>query len=630
LNFNFKSSFSQFYVTNKGEAVIIIKKKQKKLKNILKKIINNYFKSFSYFYKYLGFKVIISVTLCILVGFLDSIGLSMLMPLFTMFNESQTVDTEKLGNLKYLTDGLQSLGFTLNLVTILVFISVFFSLKGIAQYFRSAYQVILQQQFIKKIRLSLISYFSQINYKYFVTADAGRIQNTLSGEVDKVARAYQTYFTALQFSIFVIVYMASAFLIDYKFAILVSIGGLLTNLIYKKLYAKTKGASRELTSENHVFQSLIIQRVANFKYLKATGSDKLFSKKLISSVDLIEKNNRRIGILASVLTGSREPLLILVVMTVIYIQIIILKGSLGPIIMSLLFFYKALNALMMVQTQTNLFLAVSGSLQNMTDFTQELKDNKEQTGIQSFRLFQERIQLLNVSFGYQPNDFILKNIDLEIKKNQTIAFVGESGSGKTTLVNMIAGLIQNDKGTICIDGKDMKELDITTYQNRIGYITQDPVIFNDSVFNNITFWDEQNEINIKKFNIAVSKASIADFIESMEFKEQSILGNSGINLSGGQKQRISIARELYKEIDILILDEATSALDSETERLIQNNIDELKGNYTVLIVAHRLSTIKNADKIVFMNKGKIEMVDDFESLLQRSESFNRMVKLQEL
>lgn len=578
----------------------------------------------------MGFKVIISVTLCILVGFLDSIGLSMLMPLFTMFNESETVDTEKLGNLKYLTDGLQSLGFTLNLVTILVFISVFFSLKGIAQYFRSAYQVILQQQFIKKIRLSLISYFSQINYKYFVTADAGRIQNTLSGEVDKVARAYQTYFTALQFSIFVIVYMASAFLIDYKFAILVSIGGILTNLIYKKLYTKTKGASRELTSENHVFQSLIIQRVANFKYLKATGSDKLFSKKLISSVDLIEKNNRRIGILASVMTGSREPLLILVVMTVIYVQIIILKGSLGPIIMSLLFFYKALNALMMVQTQTNLFLAVSGSLQNMTDFTQELKDNKEQTGIQSFGLFQERIQLLNVSFGYQPNDFILKNIDLEIKKNQTIAFVGESGSGKTTLVNMIAGLIQYDKGTICIDNKDMKELDISTYQNRIGYITQDPVIFNDSVFNNITFWDEQNEINIKKFNEAVSKASIADFIESMEFKEQSILGNSGINLSGGQKQRISIARELYKEIDILILDEATSALDSETERLIQNNIDELKGNYTVLIVAHRLSTIKNADKIVFMNKGKIEMVDDFESLLQRSESFNRMVKLQEL
>ncbi len=554
----------------------------------------------------------------------------MLMPLFTMFNDSEVVDTQKLGNLRYLTDGLQSLGFTLNLVTILVFICIFFSLKGIAQYFRSAYQVILQQEFIKKIRFSLITLFSQVNYKYFVTADAGRIQNTLSGEVDKVARAYQTYFTALQYSIFVFVYMASAFLIDYKFAILVSVGGLMTNLIYKKLYANTKGASRELTSENHVFQSLIIQRVANFKYLKATGSDKLFSKKLISSVDLIEKNNRRIGILASVLTGSREPLLILVVMTVIYIQIIILKGSLGPIIMSLLFFYKALNALMMVQTQTNLFLAVSGSLQNMTDFTQELKANKEKTGKQNFGSFQERIQLIDVSFGYQPKDFILKNIDLEIKKNQTIAFVGESGSGKTTLVNMIAGLMQNDKGSVLIDGKDMKDLDISTYQNRIGYITQDPVIFNDTVFNNITFWDEQNDANIKKFKQAISKASIADFIESMEFKEHSVLGNSGINLSGGQKQRISIARELYKEIDILILDEATSALDSETERLIQNNIDELKGKYTVLIVAHRLSTVKNADRIVFMNKGKIEMIDDFDSLLQRSESFNRMVKLQEL
>lgn len=284
----------------------------------------------------------------------------------------------------------------------------------------------------------------------------------------------------------------------------------------------------------------------------------------------------------------------------------------------------------MVQTQTNLFLAVSGSLQNMTDFTQELKNNKEQTGTDDFKGFKESIKLKDVSFGYQPNDFILKNIDLEIKKNQTVAFVGESGSGKTTLVNIVAGLMQNDLGKIQIDGKDIKGIDVATYQKRIGYITQDPVIFNDTVFNNITFWDEPTPTNILRFEHAISKASIGEFINSMEFKEHSILGNSGINLSGGQKQRISIARELYKDIDILILDEATSALDSETERLIQNNIDELKGNYTVLIVAHRLSTVKNADKIVYMKKGKIEMVGNFDSLLQSSERFSKMVKLQEL
>lgn len=600
------------------------------MKKITKKLLDTYFKNFAYFYRQIGFKIIIAVLLSLTVGLLDSIGLSLFLPLLQMVDESSVADPEKLGNLKFIVEGIEKTGLHLTLHVVLIFLCVFFALKGVAQYIRSAYQVVLQQFYIKKIRLNLIKFFDQVSYKYFVTSDAGRIQNTFSGEVDKVARAYQTYFTALQYIILVIVYMAFAFCIDYKFAVLVTIGGALINFIYKRLYQNTKGASRELTGENHVFQSLIIQRVANFKYLKATGSDVIFSKKLNSSVEKIEVNNKKIGILSAILSSSREPLMIFVVCGVIYIQIVVLQGALGPILISLLFFYKALSALMFVQTQWNLFLAVSGSLQNMSDFTDEFKNNKEDKGSIKFDSFEDKISINDVTFGYSENNPILKNINLDIHKNETIAFVGESGSGKTTIVNIVAGLMKNDKGQILIDGMDSRELDISGYQSRIGYITQDPVIFNDTVFNNVTFWDEKSPENLKRFFHALEKASIKEFVETMPQREDCILGNSGINLSGGQKQRISIARELYKEIDILILDEATSALDSETERLIQDNIDQLKGSYTVLIVAHRLSTIKNADRIVFMNKGKIEMIDTFSSLMENSESFNRMVKLQEL
>jgi subfamily B ATP-binding cassette protein MsbA len=237
--------------------------------------------------------------------------------------------------------------------------------------------------------------------------------------------------------------------------------------------------------------------------------------------------------------------------------------------------------------------------------------------------------LENVDFYYGETQ-ILKNINLEIQPKKTIAFVGESGSGKTTLVNVLSGLIPVDKGTFSIGNNDAKYLKMSSFQKHIGYIAQEAVTFNDTIYNNVTFWAEPSPQNISKFNKAIKQASLTDFIQTLEDKENTHLGNSGINLSGGQRQRIAIARELYKDIEILIMDEATSALDSETEKSIQDSIDALKGKYTILLVAHRLSTIKNADQIVFMKKGEIENVGTFQDLLEQREDFKRMVELQEI
>jgi subfamily B ATP-binding cassette protein MsbA len=214
--------------------------------------------------------------------------------------------------------------------------------------------------------------------------------------------------------------------------------------------------------------------------------------------------------------------------------------------------------------------------------------------------------------------------------NETIAFVGESGSGKTTLVNILAGLIPADEGLVYINDINRNEIDIKSYQSKVGYITQDPVIFNDTIFNNVTLWDEPNAVNIQRFHSVLEKAAIDSFVLEQPLGANTILGNDGVNLSGGQKQRISIARELYKDIEFLIMDEATSALDSETERAIQESIDALKGFYTIFIVAHRLSTIRNADRIVVMNKGEIQQIGSYEELINSSVLFKKMIELQEL
>lgn len=597
--------------------------------NKFKQLIKKYFTNFSYFFRYLRFRVFIVLALSIAVGVLDGFGLAMFLPLLQMVNNSSSVSADSLGNLKFLVNFVQMLGFGVNLFSILVLMCVFFILKGIAFFYQGYYHVSVQQLFIRKIRLNNIDGLNSMRYKSFVLSDVGQIQNSLTGEVERVVKAFDNYFIGIQLAIMVLVYMGFAFLIDAQFAILVSVGGGLSNFIYQKIYKKTHGVSYKLTIDNNFFQGLIIQYVTNFKYLKATSYLFKYSKKLYEAVYKIEKTNKKIGVLSSFLAATREPLIIIVVALVIFLQTSVLGSSLGPILISLLFFYRALSYLMLMQGTWNQFLAVSGSLTHMKEFGEKLESNKEISGKKEISEFNSEIELKNASFSYKDKP-ILEDVDLIVSKNEVIAFVGESGSGKTTLVNLLSGLFPLDKGSMLIDGRLREDLNIATYQNRIGYITQDPVIFNDTIFNNVSFWDTPSEENKKKFQNAIKKASVDEFINSLPEKENTVLGHFGVNLSGGQKQRISIARELYKSIDILILDEATSALDSETEKAIQDNIDSLKGYYTILIVAHRLSTIKNANRIVFMSEGKIAQVGEFGELIKKVPNFKRMVELQDL
>ena len=320
-------------------------------------------------------------------------------------------------------------------------------------------------------------------------------------------------------------------------------------------------------------------------------------------------------------------MLIIIIALVIYIQVVFLKGLLGGIIISLLFFYRALNFLTQLQNSWNLHLSMFGSFDNLKAFQNLLLKNEEYISTKDYKKFRDQIELKNVTFKYADNH-VLNDINLKIRQKETVAFVGESGSGKTTLMNIISGLLAIEDGRILIDNIDSKEINIKKYQNRIGYITQDPVIFNASIFDNITLWAEKSNVNITRFKNVIRKAHLEEFILSTAEKEETVLGNDGLNISGGQKQRISIARELYKDIDILIMDEATSSLDVETEKQIQINIDSLNGKLAILIVAHRLSTIQNADRIIFIKNGKIADDGKFKEIIKKNKDFSRMIELQ--
>lgn len=598
--------------------------------NTIKSFIKKYFSSFAYFYSYLKHRIFVMLFLSILIGVLDGLGLTMFLPLLQMADGSSDVDGAGLGNMGFLVSGINTLGFELNIKIALLFMFLFFTLKGVVYFISLKYNVKILQYFVSSMRVKLTDLFTKYSFQKFVTADIGRIQNSMTGEVSRVSNAYNNFANSVQNLIMVLVYLSFVFLVDWKFALLVSVGGGLSNLFFSRLFKKSKEQSRELTKNNSNFHGLIIQYISNFKYLKATGFVRIYAKRLKENIQKVESNNTQIGILSAKITALREPILIGVVCIVILVQVEFLGGKLASIMISLLFFYRALSGLMTFQNSYNNYLSVSGSLDNIMDFEEELKESVEVNGGVKLTEFKHNIKVENVDFGFTESDGILKKLNLDIHKNTTIAFVGESGSGKTTLVNLLGGLLKPNHGEMWIDDIPFKELEMASYQSRIGYITQEPVVFNDTIYNNITLWAPQTIENNQRYEETLRKSSLLEFTRGLSLQGETLLGNNGINLSGGQKQRISIARELFKDIDILILDEATSALDSETEKEIQKNIDKIKGNYTILIIAHRLSTIKNADKVYMMDKGQIIGEGNFEELCTRSERFKRMVELQEL
>jgi subfamily B ATP-binding cassette protein MsbA len=206
--------------------------------------------------------------------------------------------------------------------------------------------------------------------------------------------------------------------------------------------------------------------------------------------------------------------------------------------------------------------------------------------------------------------------------------VGESGSGKSTLVDLLTATLKPTSGRVTADGRSLADVDVESLRRRIGFVSQESVTFDDTVANNITLWQGGDPAAVR---LAAERAHCAEFIERMPGGYDAVIGDRGVKLSGGQRQRLAIARELYKQPEILILDEATSALDSESEQAIQASIDGLKGQMTIIIVAHRLSTIRRADRIFVLEAGRLVEQGAYQELLSRPGSrFRRMCELQQL
>jgi len=403
------------------------------------------------------------------------------------------------------------------------------------------------------------------------------------------------------------------------------------------LIAKVGGTLRKSSSRSKgsmgILFSMIEETIGGIRIIRAFTAEKIIHNKFREENDkytvIMNRVYRRTD-LASPLT---EVLVSIVLGILLYVGGYLVEGSGhaldGPVFVA----YVALFSQLVPPAKafSTAYFNVEKGLASMERINKILHAEVTVTEVENPRpihAFDKEIEFHKVGFAYQRGDsgYALRDINLKIPKGKTIAIVGQSGSGKSTLVDMLPRFYDPTEGVITIDGVALNELSISQLRNLMGIVTQDTVLFNDSVKNNIAFG--MTDVTDEQVENAARVAHAHEFISKMEHGYQTNIGDRGGKMSGGERQRMSLARAILKNPPILILDEATSALDTESERLVQDALTKLMTNRTSIVIAHRLSTIKNADEIIVMQKGNIVERGNHSTLLALNGVYRRLYDLQ--
>lgn len=530
---------------------------------------------------------------------------------------------------------LAFLGISGSVVGILLFIGFVFIGKGLIKFVEGGYSSFLRAQLMREIKGKMFNAYREMDYYYYAHNNTGHFINVINGQVNNFLRTFDTFTRFLKMIIISISYLSIAFLIAWNFALMAIGVGFLLLLLFKALNKYVQNLSRLTAHEESVLSKFLVQTIQSFKYLASTNQMQHLKGGVMGSISKLSKYMFRQGAASAFTEAIREPVSVIFLLFVIIIQVMVFNSPIAPIFVALLLFHRGMQHMIGIQDDWQKTMEKIGSLEMVVDEFEKLAIHKEISGDVVLGDFSNEIRFDNVYFKYEDKEHhVLKNVNLTIPVNNMIAFVGESGAGKSTLIDMLTLLLRPQKGEIYIDDVNSIEVNLESWRSQIGYVSQETVVFDDTIANNICLWkgDYKNDEDVRnRVHEAAKRAYAHEFISDLSEEYETIVGDRGVRLSGGQRQRLFIARELFKDPNLLILDEATSSLDTDSEQFIQKSIDSLKGSMTVVIIAHRLSTIKNSDLIYVVEKGKIIESGSYDDLtLNRKTRFSEMVQIQSL
>ncbi|OOY33903.1 ABC transporter ATP-binding protein [Solemya velum gill symbiont] len=599
--------------------------------------IPHYLKLFQY---YLGWRVYLVFALALAAAMAEGFGILMLLPLLHSLDGglvapdgSVTDVPTKVGG--YLQQFLEMLGLEHSSIAILMIITLAFIIKGALLFGSSAYSAYLNGQLLRELKGRLFRHYSRMSYSYYTRRNTGHFINVINVQINQMLHVFMALVQLGVQLVNTLIYITLAFIVAWRFGAMALVIGIILVLLFRFLNSYVRELSRDTAAEHGQLSKLLIQSLHAFKYLTATGQMDHLQNGIKKSIHRLTGYEVRSGIAGAFTGAVREPITVVFIMVIVLIQMVVLEQPLSPIMISILLFHRGLNAVMAVQSTLQSTLGSVGGLEMVRDEFKAVCNEQETNGNQHIPPLGKAITLKNVDFGYDSQmGNVLHDISLEIPARTSVAFVGESGAGKSTLVDLITLMLKPQGGQVLIDGVPGKDVELASWRKQIGYVSQETVIFDDTIANNICMWvgdvEKDQELD-QRVREAARQAHIDHFIETLPDGYQTLVGDRGLRLSGGQRQRLFIARELFRKPNLLILDEATSSLDTESEQAIQQSIDELKGQITVVIIAHRLSTIRKVDHIYVFEHGRLIEQGAYEELRDSDESrFGKLIAMQVL